>query len=671
MHAALESLVGHLVPERIAEGDPDTARQGRLIIYFCLIILTAGLIYATAYAALGMPISALGSALAFLFSAGIALWFRNAGNIPGAAHLLGFTCALGLILVTSGTGGVSSPANAWFILCPIIPSMIAGRQAGLPWVGVSLGWFTLSYGLHFAGIELPNELPSQSLVALNDYIVPFGLTLCLFAIAWSYEVAKDEALERIRKIGTALERSRDEAKAAHRSARVLLDTINEGLLLVQPDGTLEAEHSAAVHDLIGAPGEDAKLWSLFEASEPQFAEWLSIAWEDLEAGWMPLDVIFDQLPRRTLVRDRHLALRYRPVVEDGALKLVLVILSDVTHEVHAQRAEDAQKEVMAVFIKVMQDMPAVLEFMAEARTLVARIVEGEGDAVQDRRWIHTLKGNCSMFGIHGMARWLHELEDRMVDQEGTCRPSDRVELRERWAELEDRLAPVLQRRREDKVIIDRSALDAAAAAAESSGITTLARTMRRWTWQRVDHHLERLSTRARDLAERLGKSHTRVRVEADDIRQPPNPAWSAFWGSLVHVVRNALDHGIEEDTRRLELGKEPQAELLLSARSDDGDLVVEIRDDGRGIDWEALSEAARHRGLPVETHEDRIAALFADGLSTRQDVTELSGRGVGAGAVWAACVELGGRVEVESTPGRGTCFRFRVPDQGSKRALAS
>jgi two-component system chemotaxis sensor kinase CheA len=88
---------------------------------------------------------------------------------------------------------------------------------------------------------------------------------------------------------------------------------------------------------------------------------------------------------------------------------------------------------------------------------------------------------------------------------------------------------------------------------------------------------------------------------------------------------------------------------------------VEVRDDGRGIDWTALARKARSHGLPAETEADLLDALFADGVSTRDQTSELSGRGIGLAAVRAAARALGAGIRVQSEPGLGTSFVFELP----------
>ena len=112
-------------------------------------------------------------------------------------------------------------------------------------------------------------------------------------------------------------------------------------------------------------------------------------------------------------------------------------------------------------------------------------------------------------------------------------------------------------------------------------------------------------------------------------------------------------------TRDTEL--EQLKQRLLRTSLDGDDFVCEVRDDGSGIDWEQVGERARLRGLPHATPAELEAALFADGLSTKRVQTELSGRGIGMGAVRATCEQLGGRIRVESQRGTGTRVELRVP----------
>jgi two-component system chemotaxis sensor kinase CheA len=181
-----------------------------------------------------------------------------------------------------------------------------------------------------------------------------------------------------------------------------------------------------------------------------------------------------------------------------------------------------------------------------------------------------------------------------------------------------------------------------------------------WRLEPARARLARIAEQATALAERLGKAPLQVDIQANDVRVE-RERWGDFWAACVHVIRNAVDHGVETPEEREALGKRVPARLRLTTAVSGGRFLIEFADDGRGIDWSAARAAAEARGLPARTQADLTAALFADGLSTRREATELSGRGVGLAAVRDACTKLGGTIEVESAPRQGTTFRFIWP----------
>jgi two-component system chemotaxis sensor kinase CheA len=136
---------------------------------------------------------------------------------------------------------------------------------------------------------------------------------------------------------------------------------------------------------------------------------------------------------------------------------------------------------------------------------------------------------------------------------------------------------------------------------------------------------------------------------------------------LVHLVRNAVDHGLEEPSTRREVGKPPSGRLEIDARREKDSIRISVGDDGRGIDLEsvracAVSAGLLHADLAEDLPPQEIANLvFRPGLSTAREVSDFSGRGVGMDAVKAAIESLGGHVELESQPGLGTTISLVVP----------
>jgi len=134
---------------------------------------------------------------------------------------------------------------------------------------------------------------------------------------------------------------------------------------------------------------------------------------------------------------------------------------------------------------------------------------------------------------------------------------------------------------------------------------------------------------------------------------------------LVHMVRNSVDHGIETPQNRTEAGKDPTGQIELRAFHQAGNIVIEIEDDGQGLDKSRILEKAIDKGL-IETGEDLsdkeiYKLIFNAGFSTAQQVTTISGRGVGMDVVKKNIDSLRGKVDINSTPGKGTIFTIRLP----------
>ena len=170
----------------------------------------------------------------------------------------------------------------------------------------------------------------------------------------------------------------------------------------------------------------------------------------------------------------------------------------------------------------------------------------------------------------------------------------------------------------------------------------------------------------RDLSRRLGKEVELV-TEGEDTMADKDVI-EALGDPLVHLVRNSLDHGIEPSAAdRVAAGKPPQARITLTAVADGDAVIVEITDDGRGVDPERVKRKAYEKGLiteeELETLSDAEAVdlVFRPGFSTADQVSDLSGRGVGMDAVRASVEKLGGAVTMKSTFGRGTSTRLRLP----------
>jgi len=174
---------------------------------------------------------------------------------------------------------------------------------------------------------------------------------------------------------------------------------------------------------------------------------------------------------------------------------------------------------------------------------------------------------------------------------------------------------------------------------------------------------EPLGRALRDACKKTGKE-ARLVIDGGDV-QLDRHVLEELKGPLLHIVRNAVDHGVEAPEVREAIGKPARARVTVAIRQELRTLHVEVGDDGRGVDVEAVREKARARGLVAGDEEldeaQTIDLLFRSGFSTADEVTELSGRGVGLDVVRDAATRLGGSVSMTTAIGRGSTVRLAVP----------
>ena len=219
---------------------------------------------------------------------------------------------------------------------------------------------------------------------------------------------------------------------------------------------------------------------------------------------------------------------------------------------------------------------------------------------------------------------------------------------------------------EPVIEVTLSELEALTKAAESDvPASQMSAMLGRLTLERAPARLRRIGDQARSLAQRLGRSSLRVDVTSQGDVRFDRQRWASFWAAFIHPVRNALDHGIESEAERVAAGKPPAGRVTIGVRRAAQTIIVELTDDGRGIDFDKVRAKARARGLPFGTEAELIEALFSEGLSTTDHATELSGRGLGMSALREAARSLNGVISLESKRGQGTTLRVQFPLLGA------
>ncbi|MDT8421746.1 MAG: chemotaxis protein CheA [Desulfuromonadales bacterium] len=205
-------------------------------------------------------------------------------------------------------------------------------------------------------------------------------------------------------------------------------------------------------------------------------------------------------------------------------------------------------------------------------------------------------------------------------------------------------------------------------------LNEIAEEVERLTWEMRDHILNirmlpigttfsRFQRLVRDLSQELGKEAVLVTAGAET--ELDKTVIDRLGDPLVHLIRNSIDHGLESPEARRKAGKPEQGTIFLSASHSGANVILEVRDDGGGINRDAIRDRARSRGLltsEMETSEaELINLIFSPGFSTVGEVSSVSGRGVGMDVVKQAIDSLRGTITVTSAAGKGTTFTIKLP----------
>lgn len=477
-----------------------------------------------------------------------------------------------------------------------------------------------------------------------------GVQEALTLVGVSFDItakqARDSALEKMVADRTA-------------SLQMVLDSTGDGLLSVDLNGVLLPERSRTVSTWFGPAQPNTTLWEYLAVDEATRID-LAIAFEQLSEDLLPFEVSADQAPKSIVHDGRTFALEYREIRDQGKLASILVLIRDITAELEAKRVESEVRELHTLVGNLLTDRNGFDQTLEDCEALVAEIAQTVDRAIT-KRHLHTLKGNCAVVGFQRVADHVHALEGTLVEEGREPTRAEIADLDRCWQSSLQSIRGYLNSSRDCQIEISmREHNELLEQLAEHPDCEKIEKLVAGWKNEPTVAPLSRLAEQSRKVAKRLGKD-VEIHIEDNRLRMPESRL-RRFWSSMVHAVRNAVDHGVESPDVRIQAGKRPTAQINLITRLVGDSFEVEIADDGCGIDWDRVRQVAAQHGLPYDGHEDLVEALFADGISTRSTTTDISGRGIGLSAVRCECKKAGGKIYIESQVGKGTRFLFRFPE---------
>lgn len=464
-------------------------------------------------------------------------------------------------------------------------------------------------------------------------------------------------------------------KRVEEKTNLIMANVNAGIMVIDRSYTVQSGYSQHCHDLFATTqvaGQD--VCDLLGLDPRQKGHYHAI-FEQLFDDIMPTEVSISMLPSRVRRSHSYLDMHINVIRSDGgAIDFILFTITDATR-LAALEQESLEN---AALLKILRNRDAFIGFLRDAKTAL----DGMDVANQTitRREVHTIKGNCGMFDMNQLMSDIGKIEDHqtisMVDIQ-----SIHTSLNEFAEKYRDIIGIDFTAHSEEIHSIGESEL--AQFEARFSQIKTAERARdfvqsmtARMRLRPARSVIGPVEERVHALGSRLQKEVI-CQVHGDQTLVNPKRLGPVIQ-VLSHALRNAVDHGIESAEERLDAGKAETGKIQIDfALANDLSLNVVITDDGRGIDTGRLVAKALKDGVITQaqaarmSQREKLELIFLDGVSTAEEVTDVSGRGVGMSALQAAVKSLGGAIAITSTLGTGTQLTITIPSEKTMMAMVS
>jgi two-component system, chemotaxis family, sensor kinase CheA len=480
-------------------------------------------------------------------------------------------------------------------------------------------------------------------------------------------------------------------KERTRQVKALLDNAEQGFLSFSKDMAVHGEYSKECVRIFGQEILGERISELlFDSNEGQKEAFESVLVSLVgDEDRLRVENILSLLQKEFEINKKIVSIEYKMLDTDT----FMLILTDITEKKMLEKNLQKEKNILKMVVSAVSNPTEFFEiiddyerFMFERLTLIDDTKTPLRNISELYRVVHTFKGVFSQKDFITTPAGLHKLESRLskfmkdsaTTNEDLTRVLQKVEL-EAWLKKDlDILVDILGKDffdKNDKIVINSKTLEELE---QKIKLTVQKSGVEEGSFDGIIFELEKLRQRpligllssypklVGQLSVRLEKSIYPLEIICgkdiylDDICKP-------FIKSLVHVFRNSVDHGLETQEDRVLAGKDEVGTLSCAVALDNDFLQITIADDGRGIDVKQIAAKAIEKGvcrkeqIEFMKEEEIIALIFEDGFSTKNEVSEISGRGVGLASVGHELQKLGGHFKVSTLLGNGTTFTFYIP----------
>jgi len=468
-----------------------------------------------------------------------------------------------------------------------------------------------------------------------------------------------------------------------KAIQAILDHVAFGLLLTDKDGEIRSGYSRSTVELFQkAPDtslSNQPIWQLLQLNERDTENFSSLYQQCFESSYLA-DELVAQLPARHKLGDATLMLTGSPIFDEkGELESVLFSISDITRLVRAEQENSHNRSLLRILRSRDTFADLVTRVIQEGTdrssidTLRQKGISDDHIMKVVRRNLHTWKGDFSVYGLRQFADDLHHLEDCIQSTDQAKKDIGQFgKAIETFLKDNQKLLGLDVQRLQEKSYdvysqqlrsLSELAMTEKGSRALSLAVLQFVRQTRSKSAGEIFGHMIEGAT---DLASRQAK---KVRFVWKGEKTLLSDEFKEVYDSFIHLFRNAVDHGIEGPGERQ--GKSEVSTITFTVEETDQHYRFELQDDGKGIDREVIKKKAIKSNLltaaewDAMTQDEQLRIILKSGFSTRDVVSDISGRGIGMDAVESSVVAAGGKIEISTVLGKGSCFRIQIPKPAS------
>ena len=489
--------------------------------------------------------------------------------------------------------------------------------------------------------------------------------------------------EEIYELNTNLEKKIEEKT---KKVKALLDNADQGFLSFGMDLIIDKEYSSVCKKIFKKDVGDSYIVDLLYSKNSSKKEFFAQTLKSLlnESNELKVKTIISLLQSEFIINKKAINIQYK-IIDDNKFML---ILTDITAKKLLEKKINRERNILKMIVAVVSDSEEFFELISDFEKFITThhsLVQNDKtplhNATELYRTIHTFKGLFSQKEMSNIVSNLHKIEtsfsEAILNQACTNENLQTILADNDFANwvdkdidiIKDILGDELFNQRGKIVVkeeiisqIEDKIIQIAKKHSQSNDIKSVADDIKNLKSKTFSSMFSSYSKLVDSLSVKLEKSIYPLKVIVDkDLKA--NDKIKPFVKSLIHVFRNSVDHGIEPMDIREESGKDEIGTITCTIKQENSNFHITIADDGAGIDIEKIKQKALLLNMDVDNFTDTEieALIFNDQFSTKDEVSTISGRGIGMAAVKNEIEKLGGVIKINSQKNIGTTFEFVVP----------